>query len=125
MVGPAERRVQPAGGRLATRPITGNGFIRVLSNPAYGLADSRPEALLRRLATFRGSGHHAFWADDVSLADARCFALPFLGGHRQVTDVYLLGLAHAHGGCLATFDRTIPIKAVIGATAESLAVIRP
>lgn len=28
-----------------------------------------------------------------------------LQGHRQVTDAYLIGLAEAHGGVLATFDR--------------------
>jgi predicted nucleic acid-binding protein len=28
-----------------------------------------------------------------------------LGGHRQVTKAYLLALASAHGGVLATLDR--------------------
>jgi predicted nucleic acid-binding protein len=36
-------------------------------------------------------------------------------GHRQITDIYLLGLAIRHGGRLATFDRSIPLKAVVGA----------
>jgi uncharacterized protein len=31
----------------------------------------------------------------------------------QVTDTYLLALAHAHGGKLATFDRHLVVGAVI------------
>jgi hypothetical protein len=46
-------------------------------------------------------------------------------GHRQLTDVYLLGLAVRMGGRLATFDRTIPLAAVVGATPERLAVVAP
>jgi len=42
-----------------------------------------------------------------------------------VTDVYLLGLAKKLGGRLATFDRTIPVKAVGGGTAELLHIIEP
>jgi hypothetical protein len=40
-----------------------------------------------------------------------------------VTDVYLLGLAKKMGGCLATFDRTIPLGSVTGATRSTLAVV--
>ena len=47
------------------------------------------------------------------------------GHHRQLTDIYLLGLASTHSGRLATFDRTIPVKAVVGATARTPAVIEP
>jgi hypothetical protein len=43
--------------------------------------------------------------------------------HRQVTDIYLLGIAVRHGGCLATFDRTIPLDAVAGAGPDAVAVI--
>jgi uncharacterized protein len=109
----------------ATCPLTENGFVRVLSSPAYGLEHRRPDAIAARLRRFCASGHHAFWPDAVSLTDDRLFALPHLAGHRQVSDVYLLGLAVSRQGCLATFDRTIPLKAVVGATAASLRVIGP
>jgi hypothetical protein len=46
-------------------------------------------------------------------------------GHRQLTDVYLLGLAQKKGGVLATFDRTIPAAAVVGARRNLLEVIAP
>ncbi len=110
---------KPAG--WATCPLTENGLIRVLSNPAYSTAPGRPADLADRLRAFRSSGHHAFWPDDASLCDSRVFTLSV--GHRQLTDVYLLGLARAHGGRLATFDRSIPLKAVRGAGPEHLVVI--
>ena len=40
-----------------------------------------------------------------------------------MSDVYLLGLATVNDGALATFDRTIPLRAVTGATASNLEVI--
>ena len=70
-------------------------------------------------------GDHAFWPAPVSLRDEKIFNPSFIRGHRQLTDVYLLGLAVKTGGRLATFDRTIPLGAVIGARREALAVISP
>ena len=109
----------------ATCPITENGFLRVLSNPAYGHDRLRPERLGRMLRKFRASGHHEFWPDTISFADDRVLDLALVPGHRQITDLYLVGLAVRMKGCLATFDRTIPFKAVRGASASSLEVIRP
>jgi hypothetical protein len=48
-----------------------------------------------------------------------------LAGSRQVTDVYPLGLAVRRGGSLATFDRTIPLASVRGATQQALHVTAP
>ena len=61
----------------------------------------------------------------VSLRDESLFDAALVGGHHQLTDVYLLGLAMKHGGRLATFDRTIPFKAVVGASADTLEIIAP
>jgi hypothetical protein len=107
----------------ATCPITENGFVRVLANPAYGAAVVRAAELVARLRTFCASGYHQFWPDDISLRDESLFDAAFVGGHRQLTDLYLLGLAHKRGGRLATFDRTIPVKAVPGASVDLLEVI--
>jgi len=109
----------------ATCPLTECGFLRVLSNPAYSSPVSRPGPLLERLRQFCQSGQHEFWGDTVSLRDERVFDVSRLGGHRQLTDVYLLGLAVSHRGRLATFDRTIPVGPVIGAGPDSLAVVAP
>jgi toxin-antitoxin system PIN domain toxin len=107
----------------ATCPLTENGVMRVLSNPTYSSVAERPHEVARRLAAFRASGHHVFWCDDVSICDAGVFGLSI--GHRQLTDVYLLGLATAHDGCLATFDRSVPLKAVRRATVDNLVIIQP
>ena len=106
----------------ATCPLTENGVIRVLSSPAYSSVAERPQEVARRLAAFMASGGHVFWPDDLSVCDARLFDLT--SGHRQLTDVYLLGLATAHAGSLVTFDRSVPLKAVRQAKAENLVIIQ-
>jgi toxin-antitoxin system PIN domain toxin len=110
-------------GGWATCPVTENGLIRVLANPAYGSSIQRPEQLTIRLRTFCASGQHSFWPDAVSLTDERIFNTAFIRGHRQVTDVYLLGLALKMRGRLATFDRTIPLASVRGASRDTLHVV--
>ena len=109
----------------ATCPLTEAGFVRVLSNPAYRGTVVRAADLADRLRRFCRSGGHVLWPDEVSLLDASLFDLSRVAGHRQVTDIYLLGLAHTRSGCLATFDRTIPVTAVKGATAADVEVIAP
>jgi toxin-antitoxin system PIN domain toxin len=109
----------------ATCPVTENGLIRVLANPQYGSPVSAIPAVLDRLKKFRANGHHEFWADALSLTDATLFASSLVRGYRQVTDVYLLGLAHSRGGRLATFDRSISLGSVPGATRETLEMIAP
>ncbi len=59
----------------------------------------------------------------MSLRDTTLFDPAVLVSHRQLTDVYLLGLAARMGGRLATFDAGIPLKAVRGAAPDALAVI--
>ena len=107
----------------ATCPLTENGFVRVLSNPAYPGRRTTPLDALGRLADFRNSGDHFFWSDDVSLCDTSIFEPRHIGGYRQLTDVYLLGLAARHEGRLVTFDRGIHRLAVQGAKGEHLEVI--
>ena len=109
----------------ATCPFTEAGFVRVLSNPGYGGAVTRAMDLAGRLRRFCRSGGHVFWPDSVSLLDESVFDVSHVAGHRQLTDIYLLGLAHSHGGYLATFDRGIPFRAVKGATAASIEMIAP
>jgi toxin-antitoxin system PIN domain toxin len=109
------------GSGWATCPLTENGVVRILSNPAYSPSAERPAEIAARLAAFRASGDHAFWPDDVSICDAKLFRLGI--GHRQLTDAYLLALAVRRSGRLATFDRSIPTKAVHGARSEHLVVV--
>jgi predicted nucleic acid-binding protein len=66
---------------------------------------------------------HHFWEDAVSLLDETLFRTANLGGHKQITDAYLLGLAVRNHGRLATFDRNIPLHAVHGAKSSHVALI--
>jgi toxin-antitoxin system PIN domain toxin len=107
----------------ATCPLTENGFLRVLGNPARGGEITRVPELVLRLKKFCASGHHQFWPDSISLCDERLFQVSLVRGHKQLTDIYLLGLAVKRGGRFVTFDRTVQLGAVKGARRESLDVV--
>ena len=63
-----------------------------------------------------GPGHE-FWSDDISLLDSSRVDASRLLSSEQVTDTYLLALAVAHQGQLATFDRRLSAVAVKGGKA--------
>jgi len=67
--------------------------------------------------------YHAFWADDISVLDAVRFHHPHVHSSRQITDLYLLGLAVKHGGRLVSFDLRIPLSAVHGAQDQHLVTL--
>jgi hypothetical protein len=92
----------------ATCPVTENGFVRVLSNPAYPTVSATPGEALDRLAELCTQPGHVFWNADVSLMSSldRPSRARFVG-HQQVTDFYLTALAAAHQGRLATFDGSL------------------
>jgi uncharacterized protein len=110
-------------GGWATCPLTENGLVRVLSQIAYTPAPEPPARLVDRLRTICGSGGHVFWPETVTLRDARLFVTSLPISARQVTDVYLLGLARRRNARLATFDRSIPLGAVVGARPDHLEII--
>jgi hypothetical protein len=109
----------------ATCPVTENGFVRVIANPKYPGGAERAEVLVGRLQAFCRTRDHHFWPDAVSLTDPMLFNPGFLRGHGQVTDVYLLGLAKKMNGRLASLDRSVPWKAIIGGRPDLLEVIEP
>ncbi len=99
---------------FATCPITENGMLRVVSHPRYPNSPGTPAAAATALAALRSMPGHNFWPDDVSLMDAKRIDLARLLSHSQVTDSYLLALARAHGGRLASLDRKLVVDAVKG-----------
>lgn len=106
----------------ASCPLTQNGFLRIISNPRY----PRPLTFADALAAIRAQialPGHAFWPDNISIADADLFDHGRILGPNQITDVYLLALAVKNGGRLATFDQAIPLGAARGAQAQHVAVI--
>lgn len=107
----------------ATCPITANGCIRVLSNPAYPTVKASPSEVTDRLRGLCSTVDHHFWQDSVSLLDESLFRAAMIVGHQKITDAYLLGLAVRNHGRLATFDRSIPLKAVQRAEPGNLVLI--
>jgi toxin-antitoxin system PIN domain toxin len=107
----------------ASCPVTVNGCVRVLSNPAYPTASLTPAEAAGMLRSACATPNHHFWSDSVSLLDAGLFRLAMIAGDRKITDVYLLGLAVRNHGRLATFDQSISPKGIIGATPGHLALI--
>ena len=106
----------------ASCPLTQNGFVRVMSQPGYPNSVATPEAI-RILGKAARRQEHAFWPDDSSITDGGRFRSERILGPKQVTDLYLLSLAVQRDGRLATFDRTIPLSAVVGAKSKHLAVL--
>ena len=66
---------------------------------------------------------HIFWDDTVSLQDESLFDRSMIPANRQLTDIYLLGLAVTRNSRLVTFDRSIPWQAVRQASKNSLALL--
>jgi toxin-antitoxin system PIN domain toxin len=95
----------------ATCPITQNGCIRVMSQLNY--PGHLPVAeIVRRVAAATSEKNHTFWLDSISLCDPARFDSRRMLTSRNLTDIYLLGLAVEKGGRLVTFDRAIPARAV-------------
>ena len=63
----------------------------------------------------------AEWVFD--LRDDDLFDFLRVQGHNQITDLYLLGLAVKHGGCLVTFDQAIALSSVRGAARQHLKLL--
>ena len=107
----------------ATCDITINGCVRVLSNPVYPSFTVTPIDVISHLQTLCTSPDHRFWSESVSLLDDTLFRPTWIKGHQKITDTCLLGLAVRHTGVLATFDRSISLKSVVGAGPNHLEVI--
>ena len=109
-------------GGWASSPLTQNGCVRIMSQPSYP-SPLRPTDVVERLREATAHPAHEFWADDVSVLDDTLVDTTRIHGPRQLTDVYLLALAVSHDGVLVTFDRSIAVDAVRGATVASLVVL--
>jgi toxin-antitoxin system PIN domain toxin len=106
----------------ATCPLTQNGLVRIMSQPAYPRHRAAVE-IVTALRTGVAQPGHQFWPDDNSIADTDAFDHARILGPSQVTDLYLLALAVKNNGRLVTFDRGIPLSAVRRAEARHLVII--
>jgi uncharacterized protein len=108
--------LQRHGSGWATCPLTENGMVRVLSQPAYPSGQRTSAEVIQVLNALKAAfeSSHEFWPDDISLSDDAVFESVLIAGPRQVTDVYLLGLAAWHKGTLVSFDRSLAWQALRG-----------
>jgi uncharacterized protein len=89
----------------ATCSLTQLGFVRIVSNPAFSRDALSPGEALALLGENVAHPAHEFWTDRLQVPPAVKGIETRLQGHKQVTDAYLLALAHQRKGVLATFDR--------------------
>lgn len=94
----------------ATCPLTENGVLRIVGHSRYPNAPGSPAVVSKLMIRFCSVRGHSFWPDDVSVLD-RTDTDRILDS-AQVSDTYLLALALAHSGRLATFDRRLVTDAV-------------
>lgn len=106
----------------ATCPMTENGVLRIVGNPDYPNSPGTPATIAPLMTRFCAMAGHEFWPDDISLLGGKTDTARLLSS-AQVTDSYLLALAAAHKGKLATFDRRLVTDAVSDGS-KSLLVIR-
>jgi toxin-antitoxin system PIN domain toxin len=92
---------------FATCPLTENGLVRIVGHPKYPNSPGPPSDVVQSLRAIRRLPGHVFWPDSVSIADDSYFAARLLSSHTRVTDSYLLALAHANKGRLATMDQKL------------------
>jgi toxin-antitoxin system PIN domain toxin len=105
----------------ATCPMTENGVLRIVGHPRYPNSPGTPAAVAELMKGLLALPGHEFWPDDITLSDSRHIHCARLLDSAQVTDSYLLALASAHGGKLATFDqRLVTVAVVNGAEAIHL-----
>ena len=97
----------------ATCPLVENGVLRIVGHARYPNSPGTPAAVAELLTGLRALPGHEFWPDDISLLDGTCANTARLLDSGQVTDSYLLALACAHNGWLATFDRLLVADAVV------------
>ena len=106
----------------ATCPLTENGVVRIVSHPGYPNSSGTPALVADIVSRLKMLPGYRFWPDNISLLDLKIIDTSRLLSHSQVTDSYLLALACANNGQLATFDRRLIVDAVVGG-AESLRII--
>lgn len=107
----------------ASCAITQNGFVRIITQPRYPSPITPAEAI-ELLGQACGQDHHVYWPCDVSVLSPETVDPRRLHGPRQVTDAYLLALATRHEGHFVTFDQSVPLAAVHGATKANLTILR-
>lgn len=98
----------------ATCPLTENGVLRIVGHPRYPNSPGTPAEVAQLMKSLRALPGYVFWPDNISPLDTEMMDTARLLSSCQVTDSYLLALACAHKGQLATFNRRLVTDAVSG-----------
>jgi len=78
-----------------------------MGQSGYPQGPGSPAAVRPLLAALTHRLDHQFWPDDLSLLDTAPFPNLAAASARDLTDLYLLGLAVRHQGRFCTFDTRI------------------
>jgi toxin-antitoxin system PIN domain toxin len=97
---------------FATCPITENGLLRIVGHPKYPNSPGPPSIVISTLLAIRSLAGHAFWPDSISLTNSALIDASLLSSHSRITDSYLLALARANKGQLATLDHKLATEVV-------------
>ena len=104
-----------------TCPLTETGFVRISSNPRFTPDAVSPRHGLALLEKICAMKEHKFWPDDLPVGKAIAGDESIVG-HRQITEAYLVALAIARGGKLATLDRAV--LSLPRASVESVEIVQ-
>jgi uncharacterized protein len=80
--------------RWATCSLTQLEFVRIVSNPAFSRDALSPVEAVALLGENLVHPGHDFWADSLQVPTAVKAMEASLQGYKQLTDAYLLALAH-------------------------------
>lgn len=108
----------------ATCPLTENGFVRILAQPAYRGGPFTAVEAIEALARMKAvpDRKYVFWSDTISICDESLVRANRIAGPKQITDVYLAALALRNKGRLVTFDVGVAWQAVAGAEAHLITI---
>jgi toxin-antitoxin system PIN domain toxin len=98
----AVKRMERSGEKWATCAITELGFVRISSNPVMCNPPKSPREAAGLLTLMVADAHHVFLDALSPVSDLNSW--PKIVGYRQVTDAYLIHVAHSAMAKLLTFD---------------------
>tara|TARA_B100001105_G_scaffold225695_1_gene195293 strand:+ start:635 stop:916 length:282 start_codon:yes stop_codon:yes gene_type:complete len=92
-----------------------------VGDPKYPDCPGPPSAVADASSAIRSPPGDGFWPDSISLVQSDLIDPSLLSSHSRVTDSYLLVLARANKGKLATMDHKLaPEVVAAGKTALAL-----
>ena len=100
-------------GFWATCPLTQSAFVRISANPVIVKEAVTPASSLQMLKLYTAHTDHVFWPDSIDWSSIDHPPVALLQGCRQVTDAYLVMLAHSKNGLLVTLDNRL-VSAIRG-----------